>query len=75
MGSKCFYGSPITEPAQIIKEKTSRDELLSTQRKNKRNSTSAQLEIIQEEKPISNKSTNSIKEINNISSPKNLKKI
>ena len=74
MGSKCFYGSPITEPAQIIKEKTSRDELLSTQRKNKRNSTSAQLEIIQEEKPISNKSTNSIKEINNISSPKNLKK-
>ena len=74
MGSKCFYGSPIIEPAQIIKEKTARDELLSTQRKNKRNSTSAQLEIIQEEKPISNKSTNSIKEINNISSPKNLKK-
>ena len=67
MGSKCFYSGSITDASQIVKDKTNREELLTTQRE-KRDYNSIKLDTIQEEKPYSKLSTPSIKEVS-INSP------
>ena len=67
MGSKCFHSVSFTENSQIIKDKSNREDLLSTQRE-KKDFNSLKLETIQEEKPYSKLSTPSIKEIS-ITSP------
>ena len=36
MGSKCFHSVSFTENSQIIKDKSNREDLLSTQREKKR---------------------------------------
>ena len=67
MGSKCFHSVSFTENSQIIKDKSNREDLLSTQRE-KKDFNSLKLETIQEEKPYSKLSTPSIKEVS-ITSP------
>ena len=51
MGSKCFHSDSITEPAQIIRDKNNREELLSTQRE-KKHFNSQKLETISRRKTI-----------------------
>ena len=70
MGSKCFHNVPISEPEQLVND-LPKDDLLSTERIDKKLNNYNKLDTIQEEKPNSKMSTPSekLKEKNLLSPP------